>query len=461
MSSRIRLLRNVNASVFAKATSALTSVASVPILINFLGVESYATWLVISAIPVWLSMADIGLGSVAANEMSLRVSRGDWLGAERIFHSTLAAMMALLAFGGVVVLGAVSLLPLGPWLGVDSISPDQLRFTLTILGFSSLISLQGTLAVGLLRAVQRADLAIWISGTKPLVDLTFTLIALLIGRDLYLLALSLMLSQIAFTLGGVAFGLKLCPNIRLGFSHANASDIKYCLTKGVAFCTLPLSNASVLQGTTLIVNHVLGGPWVVIFNTCRTMMRVSQQAMNLLGQSFWPEFSHLVGAGDLRRLRKLHHILLGTNLLLALGVAGGILIFGPYIYGVWTANKLEVSRLLLLCFAMGVVANALWFSGSVVVSAANRHEGYAMAYLLGCLASLPACLALTKSWGLYGAALSPLVADLFVIPVIFHRTLVITEESFLQLAKETVISTRDFVRESIAKLSAFLTKTAS
>src|SRR5260370_34235850 len=76
-------------------------------------------------------MADVGFGSVAANEMSLRVSRGDWQGAERVFQSAWASVLMLTTLGGAWVLAAVWL-PWAQWLRLEALPAWELRGALGV-----------------------------------------------------------------------------------------------------------------------------------------------------------------------------------------------------------------------------------------------------------------------------------------------------------------------------------------
>lgn len=442
MSLRDRIFKNLGASAASKVLSAVCSIASVPLLLAGLGVELFAAWLVISAIPAWLSMADIGFGSVAANEMSLRVSRDDWEGAQRVFQSSIVCILTLTSVCFALALPVITLIDWQSLLKLRVVSEIDLKLSLVFLCLSALVALQGSLASGLFRAIGQAHTAIWLFGIKAVMDLTLVVIAAFSFKSLVAPASALLASQIIFTLGGIILGLRACPRIAFGVHDANRADSTYCLTKGLAFCIFPVGNAMILQGTTLVVSSIVGPSGVVAFNTCRTLIRAGQQIMNLVGQSFWPEFSHLVGAGDWAKVRRLHRVALGFNVLLATSFGIFILIAGPWIYRLWTGNLLSADRSLLGMFTFGVFLNSLWFAGSVIISSANRHEYFAISYLIGCIASIAASFWLTKTFGLNGAAFAPMLLDLILIPVVFIATLRLSHDRLASLFVGTLASLR-------------------
>jgi O-antigen/teichoic acid export membrane protein len=415
-------------------------------------VDRYAAWLVVAAVPTWLSMADVGFGAVAANEMALRAAREDWRGVEAVFQSAWAAILFLSALAVAIVVPAVVFGDWARWLSLSAPPASEIAWALGILGFVAILAFQGNISAGLFRAEGRADLAIWIGGARPFVDLVCVSLALLVSRTLVAAAIGLLTSQV-FVLGfGTWLGLRLCPKVAPGFSRCRWDEVLYCLRKGFAFTIFPLGNAISLQGSTLVVNHVLGTQAVVIFNTCRTMMRSAQQLMNLIGQSAWPEFSRLVGEGDLPRARKLHHLTFAFNVALAVAVSAVLIACGPVLYSYWTGRNLQVDHLLILAFSSGVIGNAIWFASSTIVAASNRHERLALFFLVAALAALPACYFFARSFGIYGAAWSVSLIDLLLAPLVLGQALVVTRESAREFFTGTFSSLADVASSVVARV---------
>jgi len=80
-SVRRRLVRGFGASAMGPVVTALVQLVSVPVFLRFWGAHLYGEWMVLSAIPTYLSLSDTGFGSVAGDDMTMRVARGDRAGA--------------------------------------------------------------------------------------------------------------------------------------------------------------------------------------------------------------------------------------------------------------------------------------------------------------------------------------------------------------------------------------------
>jgi O-antigen/teichoic acid export membrane protein len=417
--SRRRLLRNLSAATVSKVAGAVVSVASVPILLALLGPAQYATWIVLAAVPVWLSMSDLGFGSVAASEMTLRAAAGDMRGAQSILHAAWAGLLLITGVAVLLLVTAASLAPWESWLGL-AIPVPHLASIVIVLGFSSLLSLQAPLFYGLFRVRGRAEIPIAVSGLKPVLDLLFVCVAFSMFRTLLAAAAGLLAAQAAYLVGGTVWGLRTCPELKLGVRHATREDFSLCLRKGLAFCVLPTANALQLQGVLLVIHSALGLPAVLVFSTVRTMMRAAQHLLNLSSHTVLPEFGLLIGASQWGTAARLHATVLTFNVLAATGVAVLGVAFGPWFYGVWTSHQLAVDPALVAALALGVVANAWWFGALTILNAANLHN-HAFAYLLASVGALALAYPASLQLGLVGTALSLLLVDAVVGPYVVRR----------------------------------------
>ena len=192
---------------------------------------------------------------------------------------------------------------------------------------------------------------------------------------------------------------------------------------------LPIGNATLFQGSLLVVNACLGPTSVVIFGTVRTLTRAAWQLMNMINQTVAPELNRLLGANDCERARRLHRISVFTSLLCGWLLILVILALGPSIYRYWTARQLIVDRPLLALFCISILTNSLWLTSSTVLLSTNKHEGLAWRYLCGSMVNIPLCYTLSKIFGIQGAAISPVVIDCLLIPYVLKKSLSLTHDS--------------------------------
>src|ERR1700694_284726 len=104
---RRRLLRGFGATALGPVVGAIVQLSSVPVMLHVWGAAKYGDWLILFAIPSYLTLSDLGFGDASGSDMTMRVAAGDRQGAIETFQSSwvllslVSLFMALLA--GVVV----------------------------------------------------------------------------------------------------------------------------------------------------------------------------------------------------------------------------------------------------------------------------------------------------------------------------------------------------------------------
>ena len=171
------------------------------------------------------------------------------------------------------------------------------------------------------------------------------------------------------------------------------SDVDFKLVKqliipSVGFLSFPLGNAIILQGYTLLVNKFFGVESVVLFNTTRTMCNFAKTLLSTVQQSVWPEYSIAYGKKDFSRMRSLHRKTLIISILGMVIIAVGLLIFGPYIYTIWTHGQVEFEYKLMIAFLVVLFFDNLWISSSVTLMATNNHIYLGLWFVLSAGTSL-------------------------------------------------------------------------
>jgi predicted CoA-binding protein len=83
---KAKLLRNLGANAYGQAITILIQLVSVPLYLHYWAKQLYGEWLILSAIPAYLALSDIGFASVTANDMTMRVANGDRHGTLEVFQ---------------------------------------------------------------------------------------------------------------------------------------------------------------------------------------------------------------------------------------------------------------------------------------------------------------------------------------------------------------------------------------
>jgi O-antigen/teichoic acid export membrane protein len=427
---RRRLIKGLGANTFSQVVNVIIQLASVPIFLHFWGAELYGKWLIISSIPGYLSMSDIGFGSVAGNEMTMLTARQDYKEASSVFQSAWVFVTSVCSVIGILVVALAYLLPFNSWFNLQPLPRTQVSLAISLLALQVLVAQQG----GLLDAAFRSD-GRYAQGTAlasfiRLMEWTLALISVSLGGQLIATALIFLVGRVVGYCWMWLMFKRANQWLSIGCDKARLETIRRLIKPAISFMAFPMSNALIFQGMTLTVGALLNPVAVVIFTTSRTVTRIISQFINLINFAVWPEFSSAFGSGNLPLARKLHQKASFFSFWLSI-VASILLIFiGPWLLRIWTGNQIVINLSLFYLMLLLVVSSSFWQSSSVVLMATNRHSSFAKISFISSFGGIAIAYVLLKLIGLDAAPISLLLTDIIIGFYATRTALIVMKETF-------------------------------
>lgn len=407
-----RLLRGFGANLYGQAVVIVIQLAGVPILLHYWHAPLYGEWLILFAIPSYLSLTDLGFSQSAGNDMTARVARGDVAGALTVFQS-LAALVLLLTVAGLLIAGAgAALLPLGNWLHLSSLSTQDVRWILWLLAAEVLVKLTDGVSHAGFRATGDYALHVGIYYSTLLAQ----------NASIWLLA-ALGLGPVAAAAGFLVIRVVITPAValllarrhrwlRFGFGLAQVAELRALLRPALANTSLPLAQALNVQGMVLVVGAILGPLAVVTFSTLRTLTRLALQLVLTVSHAAEPELAAAFGSDDPTLLRTLYHHAMRGGFWLAVAAALGLALTGGWVLRIWTHGNVTMHPALFRWLLASAVASVLWYGSLILLKAANRHLRAAIVYAAAAGAAVLQAAVLLKATGnLADAGMSLLLMD--------------------------------------------------
>jgi len=427
--ARRRLVHGFGASALGPVTTAIIQVVSVPVFLRFWGLRLYGEWLVLSAIPTYLSLSDMGFGSVAGNDMTMHVARGNREEALQSFQSTWVFITALSVLLSLIVCCTVWFLPLRSWLHLDLLSEWEVRTVIVLLAGYAVLTLQGTLITGGFRCEGNYPLGMFGLNLVRLTEWTMATVVVMFGaRPVVVAMVYLLVRAVGLMMLNIVLRCK-SPWLHYGVEHADRGCVRRLAAPAFAFMAFPAGNAISIQGMIVVVGLVLGPIAVAAFATARTLTRFSFQILESIRNAIWPELSAAFGAENWEFARKLHRLACQAALWLCLLAVLFLAVAGPYIYRVWTHGRIPLDSTLFHCLLVVVVANSFWYTSSAVPVACNDHQRIAIAYLVGASASIAMAYFFLRHIGLPGAAVALLVIDMAMAWYVLCNSVRIVKDS--------------------------------
>jgi O-antigen/teichoic acid export membrane protein len=409
-----RLVLGFGANALGQAINIVIQIFSLPLFLLYWDVETYGTWLLLSALPAYLSMADVGIVSVAGNKMTMLIGRGDVGEANKVYQSA-QLFMAIVCCSLVAIVTAPTFL----WPLPDYVTLDMRAAFLAAL-YGVLAALAGGLPEAVFKATGRYPLGTALGQLARLVEWAGFIMGLLIFRNFLGVAAFGLLARMIATMAVGFVAQRGGHGLRLGFRHAEWRELKVMLHPAASFMAFPLANALSFQGVTLLVGIVAGASAVAVFNVYRTIARVAVQMTSMFSHALWPEFARLCGQAGMAGVRTLFRRSAVFGGLAAVLFSPAVYVISPWLLNFWTHGRIQfVPSLMIWMLAYAAVAG-IWHVPRVLLMSTNNHIGLSGWYLAAAILSVALAWAMGAIWSVNGVGAAMFLSEAFIALICVH-----------------------------------------
>ena len=434
-----RWLHNVATGYSDIAVGGVIYVLLTPVLVQALGVEAYALWVLSHTVTFYLGLMDLGLGPAHVRFHAVYAARGR----QRRLRALLATVLIALTVSGVFAAAAAGLLAVSPvaaWLDLSGDLAAAAPIVLLLIAGNVLVSLPGSALENVYEGEQRFDL-----------------------RNLRSIVLRLLAAGAQLTLLLNGFGIVALVAVELGITLLRIA-IDVCLVRRLApqllarpfradrrlwrrirpFALWAFVDDLLVEGSAnldkLLLVALLPVALLTPYALCVAIATLLLLVVRPVAETLFPMASgfHARGrAGDLARV-----LVSGTRsvMLLSTPLAMVLILFGEGLLLFWvpTVEELLPPGLLALVVASFLVAAMCW--PATLVLMALGHMRLVVAITLAELALIVTlALLLVPPLGLNGFALATLSSNLLVgIGLLAPAVCRVTGIRFGRLFRDTV-----------------------
>ncbi len=403
-----RIIAGMGANSFGMAITIGIQLVSLPLFLHYWDTSTYGIWLMLSAIPAYLSMADVGMVTAAGNKMTMAMGKGDIPEANRVFQSALMFMA--------IVCGSLAILtvPLILWAPLPGLQTFDQRVALSALCVGVLLALFGGLSEAAFKSTERYAMGTMLGNFVRLGEWVGFMIGLVAVGSFAAVALCGLVVRLTGTLVGVVLTSQGKHGLHWGTQAAEKAEISAMIKPAVSFMAFPLANALSFQGLTLLVGALFGPVAVALFNTYRTIARVAVQVTAIFSHALWPEFSRLFGQGASSAIDKLFRRTSLFSAIQALLLSLILYFISPWLLQVWTHGAIKFVPSLMLLMLLYAAVAGIWHIPRVLLMSTNQHVGLAYWTLSAGMLSVGLAWVLSDLLHLNGVAVAMLISELFI-----------------------------------------------
>lgn len=393
-------LRRISAGTGANMLNlgyvAAVTAIGVPVLTRAWGVEGYGIWVMLTALPTYLAMSDFGFSTAATNDIAMKMAVAEREQANETLHSVW--LLNLVAAGAMLLLAAVGGLALLATRFAEYAATGAVLVAYTAAALLSRVPLGGFRGTGFYtRGTLIYDAIQFVEGLACVAAAAF-------GGGFLAAALALLAGRLVNLAVLCADFRRTVSVLPLGIRHATRATLKRLLAPALASLTIPVALALNMQGVALVVGALISPTATAVLATSRTVSRIAVQAISAINRALVPELSAAHARGDHAAAAKIHRI----NALVLAGIvlpaAVGFVWFGAPAIALWTGDRIDPPVEVLAGLGVAMLFHCIWFFGTNLLSATNRHGAMAGGLLTAAIGTVALAALVAPGFGLAGAA---------------------------------------------------------
>ncbi|WP_303704775.1 polysaccharide biosynthesis C-terminal domain-containing protein [Celeribacter baekdonensis] len=430
-----RLFRGSVAQGFNFAARIAEQLLLVPVFLSAWSVDLYGEWLLISAIPVYFALSDLGFVSAGSNELARRAQGGLSKEVHQFFVDYLSIFLNWTLFIFCAVALGASFVPFESTFSLTQIDDHTARLTFLVLMAGTLLSQNGDALLAGMRATRLFPTGLMVLASASFLRISAIFISLTFFNSGPLFVVCIMLATRILTIGVMTyFNIKkgLPPSWRL--FRKPSEPMWPFIRAGAAFMLFPAAQAIVLQGSILLIGVAMSPTFVAIYGTHRTLSRFSSQIVQIGVAPLRAEFGLIDVAGNKPAARSLLIHATALTFWASLVVTTCLVLLGKVIFKTWTAGEITFSLPLFALLLLATVCEGLWRITSSIRLGTNRHQSLARGYFVISVFGIGLSYLFLQFYGLIGAAFALVLTEgsMFILALIANAKLLdIAPRNFL------------------------------
>ena len=370
------LKRSMLLSALCKPVSMIISFVYTPVLLNYLGEESYGLWSTILSVINWINYFDVGIGQGLRNTLSKQIATGDEDGANRAASTgyTILSGISSASF----LLGAAFILIAD--LGMIFNTSINLRSALMVSFFCICINFVLGLSRSMLFATQQAEKVSFMTVLVQLINLIGIFVLSLFSEgSLIAVAVVIGLSGIVVNLLFSGILWKKYKFLVPKFKNYDRNQLKDVCSIGIKFFFIQIAAMILYTTDNMIITSLFGPEFVTPYHTSYTAFGIVNGLFAAFSSPLWSRYTVAKQNGDYVFIKKTINSLLKMLPFVFLVLTIGVFAFEP-VSRIWLHKEINYDPGLNVCMAVYFML-VIW--GSIYATVMNGIGKVNLQLILG------------------------------------------------------------------------------
>jgi O-antigen/teichoic acid export membrane protein len=419
-----RLIRNSILRVLNLIAAVIVSFFMMPFMIRSMGDRWYGLWVLVGTFVGYYALLDLGLLSAIQRYISRALANEDHREVNYIFNTSLTLFAGA---GAASALASVVVALFGSHFIHDPADLHVFRTVMIVCGLSLGLSFPLRAFQGFLGANLRYDFIMSVGLGEMAIRSLLIVYFFRRGHGIVTLAVISLLTSLLANAATVLFVRRRFPAVTIGFAFFNRGKIRQLFGYSVFSFLSEIANQLRFQIDNLIITAFLGLTFVTHY---QIGSRVSYYYLIIVIRAMLltvPVFSALEGQSNFEKIREKFLFVSKLNAMLAVYLAGSILIYGKAFMLRWMGPQYLDSYRVLIILIAGTFFNALQITSTSLVFSLSKHKAYSVVQLGEGVANVVLSIILVRRYGIYGVALGTIIPMAvvygFFLPIYANRVI--------------------------------------
>ena len=418
-----RLVLTALTSAFARGIAVLSSFITVPLALNYLGIEQYGIWVTLSSFALLLSFADLGIGNGVVGAVARHLGQGDFVGIRQCVATAYAVLFVV-----ALVIGAAFLIayPLVSWAHVFNVKSGravaQAGPAAAVFFLAFVVAIPANVIQRLQSGLQEGfRLNLWTMSAN-IASLLCLLLCIKLRLSLSVLVFVLFFTPILFNgLNAADTFFRRVPESRPRLGDIDRSLLREIMSSGAMFFVLQISASVIFASNPFFIAQMIGASAVTGFGVVDRLSSVVIVVLQMLLLPLWPAYGEAKARHDWRWIEFALKVSVAISLGLSIASGAVLLLLGPAILRLWINHAFSVPYSLIAAFALWRVFEAFGAAMATYMNGLHELTAQAIAGVATAIASVLLKFWLVPAFGVTGAVSSMILAYVvFAMPMNFY-----------------------------------------
>lgn len=419
-----RLLFSIVTSVLAKFISIGSALITIPITLNYLGVESFGVWMVISGMVGFIGFTDLGIGMGLQNALSKAYGQNDRVSPKFYIANTYALISVLVVLFVLLLLLIFSVLPVEKLFKIEN--ENLLLDAVTALKYTMIAFLLG-MPIALIQRVLAGLQKTYIANNVLLAGSVLSLVSILsaVHFDLGLVGLAVLfvLSPTVTLLIYSLYFFHKNKELKPKFNNISKGYFKPIVSAGAWTVFVQIIYTVKMNVPIMIISSSLGLLAVSEYSVTQKLTGLAATMIGMALQPLWVVYGEAYHRGDKKWVEATLKKSLKLVLLLTVSAAIAFQVLGQPLITFWLGGDVIPSQMLILGFSLWMIASSINICFAMLLNGTSNFKNQGIFSFVFVGMSLALMTTLAGTINLVGMVfIMFLIAEFACIPMYYFES---------------------------------------